>query len=171
VNGYAKCEDFRKVFLENLESFHQLCFLLTSDAERAEQCVIRGLDDCVRSHQVFREWAHSWAKRTLIQNAIRALQPRPSEAESSPPLSDVPHVNLRDDKDACFNIASVLSLQDFQRFVFVLSVLDVYSDRDCAFFLGCFVEDIRNARTQALEKLMASSYIGLSNPIEANEKF
>jgi DNA-directed RNA polymerase specialized sigma24 family protein len=171
VNGYAKCEDFRQVFLENVDSFYQLCFLLTSDARRAEQCVISGLDDCVRSHQVFRDWAHPWAKRTLVQNAIRALQPRPSQAESSSSTADVPHVNPRDIEDGCFDIASVLLLQDFERFVFVLSVLDLYSDRECAFLLGCFVEDVRNARTQAVEKLAASNYMGRSNLIGVNEKF
>jgi DNA-directed RNA polymerase specialized sigma24 family protein len=171
VNSYAKCEDFRMVFLENLESLYQLCFLLTSDPDKAEQCLLAGLDDCVGAHQVFREWAHPWAKRTLVRNAIRALQPRPNRAKSSAPATDVLHGNLLNAEDACFNITSVLSLQDFERVVFVLSVLDFYSDRDCAFLLGCFVEDIRNARTRALEKLAALSYAGVSNLVGVNEKF
>jgi DNA-directed RNA polymerase specialized sigma24 family protein len=155
VNGYATCEDFRKVFHENMDSFYQLCFLLTGDPDTAEQCLIAGLNSCVRSHQVFRDWALPWAKRTLIQNAVRVLQPRPNLAESSWPVSGFPQTNLLSTQDTYFNNAAILSLQDFERFVFVLSVLDRYSDRDCAFLLGCFVEDIRNAKTRALERLAA----------------
>jgi hypothetical protein len=28
---------------------------------------------------VFKEWAHSWARRTIIQNAVRVINPRPVE--------------------------------------------------------------------------------------------
>jgi DNA-directed RNA polymerase specialized sigma24 family protein len=156
ANDYAKCEDFRGVFLANLDSLYQLCFLLTSDPDRAEQCLIAGLDECVRSRQVFREWALPWAKRTLIRNASRALQPRAKRTESFSPADDSAHENLHGANNPCFSIAAVLSLQDFDRFVFVLSVLDRYSDRDCAFLLGCLVENVRNARTRAVEQLAGS---------------
>jgi hypothetical protein len=59
-------------------------------------------------------------------------------------------------KDGCFDLEAVLSLNDFERFVFVLSVLDQYSDWDCAVLLGCSVDDVRNARTLALGRLSAS---------------
>jgi DNA-directed RNA polymerase specialized sigma24 family protein len=154
-NGYATCEDFRRVFHDNLDSLYQLCFLLTGDLDKAEQCLIASLDSCVRSHQVFRDWALPWAKRTLIQNAVRVLQLRPTLAESSWPVSGFSQTNMLSTQDSCFTTAAILSLQDFERFVFVLSVLDRYSDRDCAFLLRCLVEDIRKAKTRALERLAA----------------
>jgi DNA-directed RNA polymerase specialized sigma24 family protein len=162
ANGYAKCEDFRRVFLANLDSLYQLCFLLTGDPDRAEQCLIAGLDECVRSQQVFRDFALPWAKRTLIQIASRALPPRASRAELSRPANGFPHPNLQSGEGQWFNISAVLSLPDFERCVFVLSVLDEYSDRDCAFLLGCVVGDVRNARTRALDELAA---IQIADPI------
>lgn len=166
ADRYARCEDFRRVFLENMDSIYQLCFLLTSDPDRAEQCFITSFDDCIRSHQVFREWAHPRAKRMLVQNATRAVQSRPTRAESSSPTNGFPHESLRTAKDACVNFVRVLSLQDFERFIFVLSVLEQYSDPDCAFLLGCFVEDIRNARMRAVEQLAACGYTDRLNPMQ-----
>jgi hypothetical protein len=157
---YARCEDFRTVFLENLDYFHQLCLLLTRNLDKAEQCLMTGLDDCIRSQHVSKAWIHYRAKRMLIQNAIRMLQPSPTSRESSWPTPDFPYKSLTAPKEYCFDIARVLELEDFERFVFVLSVLDQHSDRDCAFLLDSSVEDIRNARINALEQLAASISMG-----------
>ena len=35
--AYANREDFRRVFVEHLDSFYQLCFLLTRDREKANK--------------------------------------------------------------------------------------------------------------------------------------
>src|SRR3954451_16253603 len=67
ANSYANCEDFCRVFLDNLDSLYRLCLLLTTEHARAEQCLIAGFDECLRSHHVFKDWALPWAKRTLIQ--------------------------------------------------------------------------------------------------------
>ena len=77
ANPYASREDFRRIFSEDLDGLYQLSFLLTRDSERAERCFVAGLEDCVTGTLVFREWARSWAKRTIIQNAIGELNPRP----------------------------------------------------------------------------------------------
>jgi hypothetical protein len=42
-----------------------------------------------------------------------------------------------------FEIDALLQLADFDRFVFVMSVLEHYSEHDCALLLGCSVRDIR----------------------------
>ena len=166
VNAYARCEDFCRLFLENLDSLYQLCFLLTSDHDSAEKCFSTGFDECVKSQHVAKEWAHAWAKRTLVQNAIWALRPRrASRAESSYPPKGALHYIPTTFKKECFDVGAVLSLDDFKRFVFVLTVLEQYSDWDCAFLLGCFIDDIRNARTRAVEQLCASRHgFGRSEP-------
>ena len=51
---------------------------------------------------------------------------------------------------------AVLRLADFERFVFVMSVLEHYSEHDCAFLLGCSDREIREGRTRALKELMSS---------------
>jgi len=50
-------------------------------------------------------------------------------------------------------IATVLALEDFERFVFVLSVLERYSDQDCSILLSCSREDVRAARIRALQQI------------------
>jgi hypothetical protein len=44
------------------------------------------------------------------------------------------------------------------RFVFIMSILEHYSDHDCALLLGCSVRDIPEARARALRELMESSW-------------
>ncbi len=52
---------------------------------------------------------------------------------------------------------SVLNLGDFERFVFVMSALEHYSEHDCALLLGCSVREVREARGRAFSELMDSS--------------
>jgi hypothetical protein len=75
--GYATAENFCRIFAEGMNDLYQLSFLLTADHEKAERCFVMGLEESITSNRVFKEWAHSWAKRTVIQNAIRELKPRP----------------------------------------------------------------------------------------------
>jgi DNA-directed RNA polymerase specialized sigma24 family protein len=42
---------------------------------------------------------------------------------------------------------------DFERFTVMLSVWEEYSDQGCSELLGCSAEDVRAARTRALETL------------------
>jgi len=155
---YASHEDFHTIFNEDLKEFYQVSFLLTRDPAKAERCLVSGLEDCVSGNRVFREWARSWAKRTIIQNAIRELKPRPSQSNS--PMSGA----MFSDRDqhsrgpgGHFEIDAVLRLADFDRFVFVMSVLEHYSEHDCALLLGCSAGDIREGRTHALKELADSS--------------
>ena len=154
ANLYASREDFRRIFTEDLDGLYQLSLLLTRDPVKAEQCFIGGLEDCVAGNSVFREWAHSWAKRAIIQNAIRVLNPRPGVSTSppSPPiLSDVDQ--LLSGPANYLEIDAVFHLVDHERFVFVMSVLEHYSEHDCALLLGCSVPEVQEARTRALKEL------------------
>ena len=45
-----------------------------------------------------------------------------------------------------FELAAVLALEDFERFVFVMSVLERYSEHDCALLLGCTRRQVNEAR-------------------------
>ncbi len=70
-NPFATREDFIKVFHEDMNGLYQLSFLLSGDHEKAEKCLVAGIEDCVKENRVFREWARSWAKRIIVENAIR----------------------------------------------------------------------------------------------------
>src|ERR1700721_2745548 len=80
---YANRDDFRRIFNEDMNSLFLLSFLLTADHEKAEQCFVSGLEEAVEGNPVFKEWARAWARRTIIQNAVRAIDPRPAERGGS----------------------------------------------------------------------------------------
>ena len=152
---YATWEDFISVFHEDMNGLYQLSFLLAGDHERAEKCFVAGIEDCVEENRVFREWARSWAKRVIVQNAIRELEPRPNLRNS--PCATVFSQSV--DASALgedFHVDAVLGLGDFERFVFVMAVLEHYSHHECALLLGCSVLEIRESRLHALEQLASS---------------
>ncbi len=169
---YASHEDFHTIFNEDLKELYQLSFLLTRDPAKAERCLVTGLEDCVSGNRVFREWARSWAKRTIVQNAIRELKPRPSQSTS--PLSGAMFSDVDQHSrgpGGHFEIDAVLRLADFDRFVFVMSVLEHYSEHDCALLLGCSARDIREGRTRALKELADSPHMEASeNQLVVQEK-
>ena len=160
ANRYASREDFHTIFSEHLTELYQLSLLLTRDPARAERCLVGGIEGCVSGNRVFREWARSWAKRTIVQNAIRELMPRPSQSNSL--LSGAMFSNMDQHSRGPgehFEIDAVLRIADFDRFVFVMSVLEHYSEHDCALLLGCSARDIREGRTRALKELADSSHM------------
>ena len=158
ANQYASREDFHRIFSEDTDDLYQLSLLLTRDSVKAEHCFTGGLEDCVAGNSVFREWARSWAKRAIIQNAIRELNPRPRRSNPASPtiFGDIDHLSSGPGK--YFAIDAVLGLEDHERFVFVMSVLERYSEPDCALLLGCSVREVREARTRALKELANSPH-------------
>ena len=152
-NDYASVEDFRALFSKGVDELYQLSFLLVADHDKAEQCFVAGFEEAVKENHVFKEWARSWAKRAIIQNAIRELKPRPLATQFS--LAPPPYVDpLPSDQDRHFELEGVLALADFERFVFVMSVLEHYSEHDCALLLRCSPREIRDARLRAIRQVI-----------------
>jgi DNA-directed RNA polymerase specialized sigma24 family protein len=153
-------EDVSKGVPEDLNGLYQLSFLLTRDHERAERCFAVGLENVIRGNRAFNQWAHAWAKRAVIENAIREVNPRPRVAHSCSSAIVFPYgAQLSTPPGGHFELEAILALEDFERFVFVMSVLDHYSDHDCALFLDCSVLEIREARIRGLEKLIDSIHM------------
>jgi hypothetical protein len=150
---YASSADFCRIFDEDMNDLYLLSFLLTADREKAEQCFVSGLEDAVEGNPVFKEWARSWARRVIIQNAVRAITPRPVERRGSSRSTSV------DDHDQALppqqqvEIAGVLELEPFDRFVYVMTVLERYSDHECSLLLSCARREVLAARTRALQQL------------------
>ncbi len=166
TNKYAGAEDFRQVFSDDRDVLHRLALLLTGDHERAEQCFVAGIEDSVNSNRVFKEWARTWAKRTVLQNAIKALKPSPRRhAMSALPEPVGESVSMPSVPDRDPAISSVLVLQDFERFVFVITVLEGRSEHECALLLDSSLRNVRNARIRATEHIAtaASSPIATSH--------
>ena len=151
-NQYATREDFRKILDQDLNRLYQLSFLLTADHHKAERCFVASIEDCANENGVFREFARRWTKRVVAENAIRELKPRPSRSNDS---SSMPSLRNEGSSSSTGHFAAdaLLGLADFERFVFVLCVLERYRETDCALLLGCSVSRVREAWTRAIETL------------------
>jgi hypothetical protein len=170
---YATSEDFRKLFTEGVSSLYLLSFLLTANPEKADRCFVAGLADCVDGNPVFKEWASSWARSIIVHNAIWMIAPHLGPGRSAASAShstnedNFPKTPLQD-----VPFASVLALEGFERFVFVLSVLERYTNQNCAALLGAPIQDIREARIRALhhmaefERRTAAPTLGFSSEAE-----
>jgi hypothetical protein len=147
---YATADEFCAIFRDNMKPFYVLALWLTASDAEAEQCFIAALSDCRKSTGVFRPWAYSWSQLAIVKNAIRIVQPS---------LSDTSF--FTDGASSAGNIPaggqSVMRLSPFDRFVYVLSVLDRYSSRDCAILLGCRRQDIERAKRRAIDFIAAAS--------------
>lgn len=153
---YATGADFCRIFAQDMKSLYFLSHVLTADAEKAEQCFVSGLDDCATDNTVFKEWARSWARRTVIKNAIRKIAPKPEHANRALDSRAAKGAGVRNGGQAQpvpVEIAAVFELPSFERFAFVMSVLERYSDADCALLLGCTRQSVIQARLQALERI------------------
>jgi hypothetical protein len=72
-------EAVRREPAEDRSELYLLSFLLTADRAKAERCFVAGLDEAAEDNTAFREWAHDWARRTVINNALRFIAPHPDE--------------------------------------------------------------------------------------------
>jgi hypothetical protein len=149
---YASSDDFRPVFDEDMNSLFLLSFLLTADREKAEQCFVSGLADAVEGNPVFKEWARSWARRVIIVNAVKAIKPRPIEENGRSRAATVSSDGKTPPVEHA-EIAAVLALAPFERFVYGMTVLERYSEQDCSLLLGCARRDVVTARTRAFEQI------------------
>lgn len=149
--AYTTSGDFCRIFADEMSGLYRLGFLLTADAEQAERCFVAGLGDCVKGNAVFKEWAHSWARRTVIQNAIRIMAPAQEKRVRGSAV--VPLASSTSKLDVARELHAVAGLGVLERFVFVMSVLEGYSYQDCSILLGCSRQTVVNARQRALEQL------------------
>jgi hypothetical protein len=135
--------DFCKIFNDDLDHLYTLSLLLTADPQKAEQCFVTGLEDCLEENRISRKWARSCARRSVIKNAIRAVSPVPTETISRSENTEA----IATMSGLASPAAAVMKLLPFERFVYVLSLLERCSDGECATLLACTVQEIVHTRT------------------------
>jgi len=148
-NDYATHEDFCAIFRNQLDRLYVLALILAGDELVAEECFLAAFDSCAGESRVFKESALAWSRRSVIKSAIRIALP-PSNNLSRQHLMG--HSNdLNPDQNA--SRKCVQELPPFDRFVYVMSVLEHYSDHECALLLGCSFADILPARIRAFGQI------------------
>jgi DNA-directed RNA polymerase specialized sigma24 family protein len=149
---YATLADFKRIFSEDVNSLYLLSLLLTGTPDKVEECFVEGIGESTNGNHVFKEWARSWARRTIIQSAIRLIAPM----DYSTTVSRSADVARGMDKIPLVlhaEVRAVLELAPLERFVFVMSVLERYSDNDCSILLGCTRRDVASLRIRAMQQL------------------
>jgi hypothetical protein len=118
TTSYATVADFFKTFTEEMHSLNVLSLLLTADKDKAEECFVCAMGECVEGIVVFMEWAHLWARRAVLKYAIQMIRPVPEHPDS------LPFIRLKDRATPAENspFAAIVALGAFECFVFVMSV-------------------------------------------------
>jgi len=97
---------------------------------------------------VFMDWARSWTRGAVLKHAIQMIKPAPEHTDR------VPFITLRRSANPAEDdpFAAILLLDAFERFVFVMSILEEQSDEECAILLSCSRRDVMMARLLALKR-------------------
>ena len=147
---YATPDCFCRIFKQNIDRLYLLSLLLTGDSAIAEKCFAQGFDDCLKGGPVLREWAPSWARRTVICNAVQIMRPNAGEGV-------LPASASADSLNACSfmpaEFRDVVALPVFERFAFVMSVLERYSNHECSLLMNCSTAQVIAARSRALQQI------------------
>jgi len=156
-DGYSAPDDFCKIFNDHIEHLYTLAFLLMADHPQAERCVLGALEECLQGPAILKEWMLSWSKRAIIKTAIQIIRPSASgECLDGVDRSAGEGVLHSDSCAAGRAIASaIVVLHPFDRFVYVLSILERYSDRECSLLLDSSVSQIARARERSLRSIAA----------------
>jgi len=165
---YATGGDFCRIFREDMVSLYSLALMLAGDAEKAEQLFVTGLEDSSANSPVFKEWARSWARRTIVKNAVRLITPGTGEvggAKAARKDSAIPAL-----PELPAEMYAVLTLSAFERFAFILSVLEGYSDQDSALLLGSTRQALIAARVRAEQQIARAVAVRDGRPPDINPK-
>jgi DNA-directed RNA polymerase specialized sigma24 family protein len=156
---YANRADFCEVFEKEMKPLYLLAFLLTANHQQAEQCFAYTVEEALTEQAVFKEWARSWVKRTLIEKAIEVVSPVSNRSREKRDLWGAGS-NEAPGQD---QIDVVTKLAPLERFVFVMSILERHSHSDCALLLGCSTNKVAEARTRSLRLL--PDFVGVLPPL------
>lgn len=153
---YASKEEFASIFECERVGLQRLALSLTANRDAAKRCLILAFPQCVACGSVSQGWVLSWARRMVIRSAISLVMGCRGHL----------FVNTNDDSDSGLiafspddslstlaEAESILDLPDFDRLVFVISVLEGYSMHDCALLLGRSPRDISEARQRVVNQV------------------
>jgi hypothetical protein len=147
--NYATRADFCEILAKDMQPLYLLAFLLTTNHEAAEHCFVTAIDQAFSKKGVFREWAPSWIKRAVIKNAIRNVFAERAGSNQRRDLWREEQI----EPSAHVVINAVTQLVPLERFMFVMSILERYTNQECSLLLSCPVERIIQMRARALRHL------------------
>lgn len=157
---YAKAGDFCRIFSEDMTGLYRLALVLTGEEKIAEQCFILSLEQSIDGAPVFKEWARSWARRTIVRTAIGLLSPKPGAERVGLLESGVSKQPRGAETGFDAPLSVLLRVPVFDRFVFAITVLERMREQDCSIWLGCSLRDVISARSRVLASLAEKGRMG-----------
>lgn len=151
---YVTAKDVCESFTEEMHSLYLLSFLLVADPSRAEQCLIAALGDGAVGDRDFLDWAILSARVAILKQAISVIRPTPNGIAYQSSAT----VKLPSPSDWNNPFAAITSLGSFERFAFVMSVLEGRSADECATLLSCTRREVEMGRELARAVLAASEF-------------
>jgi DNA-directed RNA polymerase specialized sigma24 family protein len=148
ISEYASRADFQDVFTTHMPQLYLLALLLVGDEVKAEQCFVGAIEDCLTRNLVFKEWVYSCSRRLVVRRAIQMSLPIQQDFHEDQVRTQAA-VSPATDRW----VTDILRLPLFERFVYVLSVLERYSDRECSVSLVCTPQQVIAARTRAMQRI------------------
>ena len=146
---YANGTDFCRALKYEMGRLYVLAFLLSANHEQAERCFVQTLQEIPEHKTVFKAWVRIWTRRALIKTAIRSIL---QEACVTTRARDHWWENQGNPGEA-ETVETIRRLSSLDRFVFVMSVLERYSLKECSVLLDCTIETVSEARMRALTGL------------------
>ena len=131
-----------------MHSPYLLAYLLTADHDKAEECLVSAMGECAEGIGVFMDWARSWTRGAVLKHAIRMIMPTPEQADCVSLIGLGRSAMLAENNP----FAAILLLDAFERFVFVMSILEGQSEEQCALLLRYSRRDVMMARVLALKR-------------------
>ena len=148
-----------EMWLDEITELYLLAFILTADKETAEQCVLDSVDGYLDSGAVsLVDWVKSDGRHAAITSAVKRLKPRVKASYSW----TVPDGTRAVSAPSHQPFAVITALGTFERFVYVLSVLEGYDEEECADVLQCHRAEVVAARK------LSQQLVGLSETEEAS---
>ena len=143
---YASKEEFVSVFEREKPGLQRLALSLTVNSGTAKRCLIRAFRECIASSSVSKEWVHCWTRRLVIRNAINLVMGPEGVNPNNDADNGLIDFSLGDSRGACAMPEAIFNFPKFERFVFIICVLERYSILDCALLLGKSPRDVFEAR-------------------------
>jgi len=106
--GFPCAESDVKSLLQvhDVRSLYYVSFLLTANEQKAKRCFVTGIEDVQDGNIAFREWAHAWARRVIVRNAVSLIKPWKGTVPGEQTISySGPH--CMEDDDRRVSVASI----------------------------------------------------------------
>jgi len=148
---YATADDIQKHFVAAVNDLFCLAFLLITNADGAEDCIIRSIRECFRYRCILKERLPAWVRDTVVRNGIKIVKDIEGSSFGETPRDSIlmpessqPSIGSTDYS------AGILELSNFDRLVYVICNLEHYTSGQCALLLGISREEVPEARNRAL---------------------